>query len=399
MKWVNKFFNNNTTIIIILIIILLLAFYFNSDFGLGMRKVIEPLENSTLIYYSYDGGYSTLSTDSSGNINMTIVDSNGNENVYTKSITNNNIYIGPNGRIAEILTDNYSKKTIVVTYPDGRKIVYYNQNINYYYENTNYDNYNHYSGEFENVTFYGPDGGTAQVVRTPDENTIVITYKNGITDIYYINNDDDDINTYTGPNGNTAKVITDINGKKIVEITFSDGRKIYYYNIYHPYTHPYANPYTHPYNYPYTHPYTHPYTRQYNHPYSDISSTKNTSPDGNTDTTYDGFSGNTDSVRNTETNVNSNNNLLDEGIRKSQIPPGEEDKYILKSQVVPLMCPKCPDVQSSSSFDESKCGPCPACPRCPSEGTFTCEKVPNYNAFNPKTMPLPVLSDFSNFGM
>jgi hypothetical protein len=154
----------------------------------------------------------------------------GNKNVYTKSTTSDTIYVGPNGGTAEVVTDNNGKKTVVITYPDGTKVVYYNENINYDYGTNNYDNYNHYSGEFENITFYGPDGGTAQVVRTPDENTIVITYKNGVTDIYYIDENVSDVNTYTGPNGNTAKVITDSNGKKAIEITFSDGSKIYYYS-------------------------------------------------------------------------------------------------------------------------------------------------------------------------
>ena len=32
------------------------------------------------------------------------------------------------------------------------------------------------------------------------------------------------------------------------------------------------------------------------------------------------------------------------GITKDEIPPGQEHLYILKSQVVPPVCPKCPDV-------------------------------------------------------
>jgi len=51
MNWFAKFFNNNSIIIFILIIILLVAFYFNSNLGLGMRRVLEPLENSNVTYY------------------------------------------------------------------------------------------------------------------------------------------------------------------------------------------------------------------------------------------------------------------------------------------------------------------------------------------------------------
>lgn len=378
MKWLTKFFNNNSMIIAILVVILLVAFYFNSNFGLGMRQLLEPLENSNITYYGPDGSYATVSTDSSGNITVTIVDSDGNKNVYTKSTYSETIYVGPNGGTAEILTDGNGKKTVVVTHPDGTKVVYYNENVNHD-TSTNYDNYNHYSGEFENVTFHGPDGGTAQVVKTPDENTIVITYKNGITEIYYIDTNGTDVETYTGPNGNTAKVVTDNTGKKAVEITFSNGSKIYYYS---------GNAYSYNSN-----------TGNINHydtyePYDGVSATSYTGPAGNTATKYTGPAGNSATTVQKDEYYNS----LPEGIYKWQIPQGEEDKYILKSQVVPPVCPKCPDVQCNNTFDESKCPACPACARCP-EPNFTCEKVPNYNAFNPKTMPLPVLSDFSNFGM
>jgi hypothetical protein len=356
----------------------LVAFYFNSNAGLGMRQLLEPLENSSTTYYGPDGSYATVTTDSSGNITVTIVDTDGNKNVYTKSTYSETIYVGPNGGTAEVTTDGNGKRVVTVTYPDGTKVVYYNENVNPNNSN-DYDNYNHYSGEFENVTFHGPDGGSAQVVRTPDENTIVITYKNGVTEIYYIDGNGENVETYTGPNGNTAKIVTDSSGKKAVEITFANGSKIYYYS---------GNAYSYNSN-----------TNNINHydayqPYDGVTATSYTGPAGNTATTVTGPAGNT------ATTVNSDYyNSLPEGIYKWQIPQGEEDKYILKSQVVPPVCPKCPDVQCSSSFDESKCGPCPACPRCPSEGSFTCEKVPNFKAFNAKTMPLPVLSDFSSFGM
>jgi hypothetical protein len=381
MKWLKKILNNNITIIAILIIVLLVAFYFNPNFGLGMREIIEPLQNSSVTYYGPDGSHANVSRDSSGNVTIIIIDSNGNRNVYTRNSRTDTIYIGPDGGKAEVITDNNGKKTVVVTYPDGKKVVYYNDNVNYNYRNNSYDNYNHYTGGFENVTFYGPNGGKAQVVKTPDENTIVITYKNGVTDIYYIDNDNNGTSeTYRGPNGNTAKIITDSNGNKSVEIKLSNGNKIYYKS---------GNVYT--YNND---------TGNINHydtyePYNNLmSSSSYTGPRGNTATTYTGPEGNS------ATSINNNDyyNSLPEGIYRHQIPKGEEDKYILKSQVVPPVCPKCPDVQCSDSFDETKCPACPACERCP-EPSFTCEKVPNYNAFNPKTMPLPVLTDFSSFGM
>jgi hypothetical protein len=47
----------------------------------------------------------------------------------------------------------------------------------------------------------------------------------------------------------------------------------------------------------------------------------------------------------------------------------------------------CPDQQ-----------PCPPCGRCP-EPSFDCKKVPNYASTNSEFLPVPVLNDFSQFGM
>ena len=87
---------------------------------------------------------------------------------------------------------------------------------------------------------------------------------------------------------------------------------------------------------------------------------------------------------------------LPQGVPASQIPPGQEDLYILKSEVVPPVCPACPS--SASCPRQEKCPPCPACARCP-EPSFECKKVPNYNAINNDYLPQPVLNDFSQFGM
>lgn len=89
---------------------------------------------------------------------------------------------------------------------------------------------------------------------------------------------------------------------------------------------------------------------------------------------------------------------LPKGIPKSQIPKGDEDLYILKSEVVPPVCPKCPDVKVCPKSAPEKCPPCPPCARCP-EPAFECKKVPNYNRKDNTYLPLPVLSDFSQFGM
>ena len=84
------------------------------------------------------------------------------------------------------------------------------------------------------------------------------------------------------------------------------------------------------------------------------------------------------------------------GVRRREIPRGDEDLYILKSEIVPPVCPKCPSICPSSSRTEPV-PPCPACARCP-EPAFECKKVPNYNSNNSSYLPKPMLSDFSTFG-
>jgi len=77
----------------------------------------------------------------------------------------------------------------------------------------------------------------------------------------------------------------------------------------------------------------------------------------------------------------------------SNVPVGQEDLYILKSQIVPPVCPKCP--QRSACPRRKPCAPCPPCARCP-EPAFTCKKVPNYNSMNNQYLPLPWLSQASS---
>jgi hypothetical protein len=97
------------------------------------------------------------------------------------------------------------------------------------------------------------------------------------------------------------------------------------------------------------------------------------------------------------------------------------EDYMLKTQIVPPVCPACPPTTVCSSKKE-KCAPCPACARCP-QPDFRCKKVPNYGSSsynsayygssggyddtgnendnftnNSSYLPVPVLNDFSTFG-
>jgi len=86
------------------------------------------------------------------------------------------------------------------------------------------------------------------------------------------------------------------------------------------------------------------------------------------------------------------------GIPRSQIPDGDEDLYILKTEVIPPVCPACPNVTACANNSNKSPPPCPPCARCP-EPAFDCKKVPNYNSNNTEFLPRPVLADFSQFGM
>lgn len=81
-------------------------------------------------------------------------------------------------------------------------------------------------------------------------------------------------------------------------------------------------------------------------------------------------------------------------VRRNDILEGDEDLYILKSEVVPPVCPKCPDVAACPR--QKPCPPCPPCARCP-EPAFTCKKVPNYTSRNQSELPLPMLNTFAAF--
>jgi hypothetical protein len=227
----------------------------------------------------------------------------------------------------------------------------------------NYDHYDHFNKNNNPVTFYGPDGTTARVVNTGNKKTLVVTETDGKTTIYYLdepNKNEPTVAVYLGPNGGSAKVLSN-NGTKYIEIKKSDGTVI----IYH------ANQ-THG-NDPTAPPPT-------------ANSGTDDSQAASYDTAFDTHTYGADTY----------SSSLPPGIPASQIPNGDEDLYILKSQVVPPVCPACPTMQCPE-IDKSKCPPCEPCGRCP-EPNFECKKVPNYKAFNPDSFPVPVLAPFSSFG-
>lgn len=243
-----------------------------------------------------------------------------------------------------------------------------------------YDNYDHnsqssstmVSGTFQSQN---PNGGT--IVANSD-GSLTLTQSDGKTVILTQNNPNMNMNrepftngpsfttspntsgkfvTYYGPDGLTATVIYSDSGQQLIRVKDAGGMNTIYSQNGVPY-----NP-----NDPSTAPsgsQGQPYTSV---PSSDYSSSYNYS------------------------------SSLPTGIPASQIPNGQEDMYILKSEVVPPVCPACPSY-SPTDTGEKKCPPCPSCARCP-EPAFECKKVPNYNSVNSSYLPVPALADFSSFGM
>jgi len=395
--------------LLILFVILLLGLILCSF--LSGKGCIEGMENnsstngssaSSQTFYGPNGASAQVQTDSNGQSNLVVTNSDGVTTTYNSSDASSTTYSGPNGGSAKVVTGMDGLKSLIITNPDGSVHTYKLSDSSNTSSssttsfstsststsNNNYDNYNHYNGTSYPTIFYGPNGGTARVIQTPNNNTIVITNKNGTTEIYYIdkNATDPNVSTYYGPNGGSAKMITDSNGKQAVEITTPNGSKVVYTG---------DNAYT----YNSQDGTINQYDADNNTTGSDYNTAYSSStyygPNGGQATTYTGPAGNTYATYDSSAYYNS----LPQGISKSQIPPGQEDLYILKSQVVPPVCPRCePVVKCSDNFDATKCPPCPPPARCP-EPNFECKKIPSYKAFNPDFMPVPVLNDFSTFGM
>lgn len=254
--------------------------------------------------------------------------------------------------------------------------------------NVSYDNYNHFNGSYTQLangtTFYGPNGGSVVVnIDSNGQQSLQVILENGQQPMTFLSqkqssnvtesytNYSGNSGKYTifyGPNDETATLVNSNNGDQAINVETSSGSYLYIPSDYNP------------------------------------DSTTSTQYYGSTGTpiqssdsslAYDGPYGNTVNGTYRSDYYDS----LPHGIPRSQIPPGKEDLYILKSQIVPPVFPvggACP--VASTYPREEKCPPCPACDRCP-EPSFECKKVPNYNAIGNEKKPVQVLKDYSTFGM
>ena len=260
--------------------------------------------------------------------------------------------------------------------------------------NATQDNYNHYTGESMPAVFYGPEGSVAKVSLDSAGDAIIITTdKMGKNKTYKVkgqktttsgSSSKDGTTVYYGPDGTKAVVFTDNTGNKAIRMVKTDGSNVIYKSV------------------------------------TVESITANPSIADNTDAYPEKTS--PDTTVSASGYDEAYSQKLPRGIPKSMIPSGDEDLYILKTDVVPPVCPACPAPIvkcNDSGGSNKKPPPCPPCARCP-EPKFDCKKVPNYGSGNTGAnyygadgsqgkmngpggtvenfLPQPVLQDYTTFG-
>jgi len=254
------------------------------------------------------------------------------------------------------------------------------------------DNYNHYNNSSMPSMFYGPNGSIAKVRNNIDGRyTIIITSNTGENSLYTDNannsifgNNSPDTTTYYGPRRTRAVFYTDNNGNKVIRVMYANGT---------------ADVYTQ----------------------NNLEGYTNMRNGTESIEVVDMNAGNYDNAYEMSITTDEYQSSLPRGIPNYMIPPGQEDLYILKSEVVPPVCPACPPqiLKCKNDADTDKCPPCPPCGRCP-EPAFDCKKVPNYGSGNlganyndqngafgrmmgpdgsQLSLPQPVLNEYSTYGM
>jgi len=292
------------------------------------------------------------------------------------------------------------------------------------------DNYSYFNKKGIPLLYHGPNNSTAKILMHNSKYAILLTSSTGETTLFTLNNSasgtistasifNNNTSEPTIPeelenisfhdqSGNVAKIFRAQNGEYVIQVDQVNGVEVIYTT---------RNTYTYDTN---------------NSRSFEIGQTvgnESTLTEVNSQSSQLNTNIQNNSLSNGASNGASNgsSNGSSNGIPGSMIPQGDEDLYILKSEVVPPVCPRCPSVCTKEVKEQ--CPPCPSCARCP-EGSnnFTCKKVvdnsvssnnepvaeisPN-NAFdsqknstddyssyrhNTKFLPVPVVSNFSNFG-
>jgi len=323
--------------------------------------------------------YPAPTTDTSSNTSSTDTSSNTYDSSYNANDVSNNTYYTTTNN-----TVNASSTTTDTTYQptDTYSWNNYNPNVNLNYNvpsSSMYNNgsYNHYSGLNLPPVFYGPNGQTGKINFQNNQYYVTINSPQGQATIYQVNqsqyNNMNDITslTFYSNNGGYLKIVKKNNSYMFIVYNNNNVQTIFYsYNFY----------------------------QQQSSQNPPSQSTANWNTCNNSSVT---------STPSTYPQVYNNNSSN----QKRWFP--NKDLYALKTSIVTPKCPVCRepiDYYLKSKYGNKKkkknnyksaeqCPPCPACARCP-EPSFECKKVPNYKSTSSEYMlPVPVLNDFSSFGM
>jgi len=255
---------------------------------------------------------------------------------------------GVTGTVSDLLNYVNSQLPADPTYPNASSI----SSIITDHSNTSYD-YDHTTGMNNVTVFYGENNSTANLTNTNGNLSIVVYYGNGNKEVYKYSKVYDDQVLFDGVGKDLGKtaVITKKDNSMVLTIHSGD------------------NEYTF---------------------YSNVSKNRNNLATFMNDFYYKGNTGSTGkvdpasqpsypSLASLSSMLNSYDSLT--GIPKSAIPAGKEDLYILKSEIVPPVCPVCPApiiyTGSKNNSESENERPCPACERCP-EPIVDCKKVIKY---------------------
>ncbi len=238
-------------------------------------------------------------------------------------------------------------------------------------------NYDHYTKTENSIVFFGPNNSTATVSLINNRLQINVNYGDGSSEIFIFSSTTDGQIVFVGiSNSQNSAVLTKTENKSQVVTVYANGTTYTFYSNIHENT-------------------------------NDLSSFIDAyyySGDAGVDEAGKLYGVLTSLVKNqTAANypymspiINTNpttqftsnyNDYLPPGIPRSQIPTGMEDLYILKTEIVPPVCPVCPSPiimsncaangKGNSKSNTSDYPPCPACKRCP-EPVVDCKKVIKY---------------------
>lgn len=327
-------------------------------------------KSNTVVYYAPDGTTAYLTTLSDGSKALVV-----NNNIYLLSSTVQNTY-EYNGNTANITTIN-GETVIKITRSDGLVTIYSpTQNKGITYDTTptsttptsTTTTSTTTTSNKGTITYTGPYGTTATLTTMGGITELAVTFRNNSSSIFYIDKNDTSGTVYIDSYGDKA-VVSTVNNTIVV--TTRHGETLTYTKVSGNVT-SYS-----------------PYTSTYSSTPSYTSSSVTNQNTGNTVGSVTGPNDNT---------VYYSGNVNGKPITVNNVPPGDEDLYILKSQVVPPVCPVCPPQIVKKCEKEKECGPCPI-QRCPT-APFKCVKQPDYS--NPEIkqyLPIPVLNSFSTFGL